>query len=245
MIEQDLSRFDRARADYEAPQADLQNAAPGDAEIPFCRGQDLRGKSILLSEPNGLGDTLQFFRFVTELVRRGARVTFLESRPSLRKILGDFGAQVRFVERLDEPRFDFPCWLWNLAHYLRIHSMDQLSAATPFRGLPDAVEIRQLKGIDEGADPFVDSAAALQTLDLLVTADTSVTHVAGATDRPVWLALNTVSDWRWMLDRSDSPWYPTFHLFRQARPGDWSTVFKDMADSLGLPVPGRLAMRQG
>jgi ADP-heptose:LPS heptosyltransferase len=91
----------------------------------------------------------------------------------------------------------------------------------------------------------MDSAAALQTLDLLVTADTSLTHVAGATGRPVWLALNTVPDWRWMLDRSDSPWYPTVHLFRQARPGDWSTVFKDMADSLELLVPGRLAMRQG
>jgi len=62
---------------------------------------------------------------------------------------------------------------------------------------------------------FCDTAALLGQLDLLVTVDTSVAHLAGALGRPVWLLLPRVPDWRWMLDRDDSPWYPSMRLFRQ------------------------------
>src|SRR5262249_35099339 len=69
-------------------------------------------------------------------------------------------------------------------------------------------------------------------LDLIVTSDTAVAHLAGALGRPVWVALKHVPDWRWMIDREDSPWYPTARLFRQTRAGDWDEVFARVAAAL-------------
>ena len=76
------------------------------------------------------------------------------------------------------------------------------------------------------------TAAALENLDLLISVDTSIAHLGGALARPVWLALARGPDWRWMLDREDSPWYPTFRLFRQDKPGAWVPLFERMADAL-------------
>ena len=73
-----------------------------------------------------------------------------------------------------------------------------------------------LDGLDEGPDGFLDTAAVMANLDLVITSDTSIAHLAGALGRPVWVALRLVPDWRWMLDRADSPWYPTMRLFRQS-----------------------------
>jgi tetratricopeptide (TPR) repeat protein len=78
---------------------------------------------------------------------------------------------------------------------------------------------------DSGPDAFVDTAAMMQNLDLIVTCDTSIAHLAGALGRPVWVILKDVPDWRWLLDRQDSPWYPTMRLFRQKERGDWDEVF--------------------
>lgn len=83
-----------------------------------------------------------------------------------------------------------------------------------------------------GRDGFLDVAAVMQRLDLVITSDTSIAHLAGALARPTWLALKHVPDWRWMLERSDSPWYPTMRLFRQPRPGDWVGVFNRMSEEL-------------
>ncbi len=71
---------------------------------------------------------------------------------------------------------------------------------------------------------FADTAALVACLDLVVTADTAVAHLAGALGKPVWLLTPFAPDWRWLLARTDSPWYPTMRLFRQRRPGDWSEV---------------------
>ena len=79
-----------------------------------------------------------------------------------------------------------------------------------------------------GPDSFIDVAAVMQTLDLVITSDTSIAHLAGALGRPTWVALKQVPDWRWLLDRDDSPWYPTMRLFRQRRAGDWDDVFERM-----------------
>lgn len=81
-------------------------------------------------------------------------------------------------------------------------------------------------------DDFRDTAAAIQALDLVITVDTSVAHLAGALGRPTWLLLPSVPDFRWMLDREDSPWYPTMRLFRQPQARDWESVFTNVETAL-------------
>ncbi len=83
---------------------------------------------------------------------------------------------------------------------------------------------------------YGDTAAFLDALDLLISVDTSVAHLAGAMGRPVWLLLPKCNDWRWMLDRTDSPWYPTMRIFRQRKLGDWSSVMQEIADVLDVWV---------
>jgi Tfp pilus assembly protein PilF len=92
--------------------------------------------------------------------------------------------------------------------------------------------LETLDGLDAGPDGFLDTAAIMANLDLVITSDTSVAHLAGALGRPVWVALRRVPDWRWMLDRPDSSWYPTMRLFRQTTDGDWPPVFAAMARAL-------------
>lgn len=79
---------------------------------------------------------------------------------------------------------------------------------------------------------FADTAAAIRELDLVITVDTSVAHLAGAMARPVWVLLPYAPDWRWMLHRDDSPWYPSMTLFRQTSPGDWNEVFTRIRQAL-------------
>src|SRR6185312_13510586 len=86
--------------------------------------------------------------------------------------------------------------------------------------------------LDETAGPFMDTAAVMKNLDLVISSDTAIPHLAGALGVPVWVALPFVPDWRWLLDRSDSPWYPTMRLFRQKRPGDWVGVFAEIHAAL-------------
>lgn len=85
---------------------------------------------------------------------------------------------------------------------------------------------------DAGPDAFLDTAAAMEAMDLVITIDTSLAHLAGALGRPIWIALKYVPEWRWLLQRDDSPWYPTARLFRQRAPGDWGDVIADMAEAL-------------
>ena len=86
--------------------------------------------------------------------------------------------------------------------------------------------------IDTGPHAFMDTATLITQLDLVITSDTSIAHLAGALGRPVWVALQYVPDWRWLLDRGDSPWYPSMRLFRQPKPGAWGEVFETMAREL-------------
>jgi hypothetical protein len=79
---------------------------------------------------------------------------------------------------------------------------------------------------------FAETAALVSELDVVVTVDTSLAHLAGAMGKPVWLLLSAVSDWRWLQDRGDSPWYPTARLFRQKTLGDWAPVFADVKAAL-------------
>jgi len=78
----------------------------------------------------------------------------------------------------------------------------------------------------------MDTAAVMQQLDLVITVDTSIAHLAGALGVPVWVILPHTSDWRWMLNRTNSPWYPTMQLFRQPQPGDWQSVIQTIQKNL-------------
>jgi tetratricopeptide (TPR) repeat protein len=86
--------------------------------------------------------------------------------------------------------------------------------------------------LDESAGAFMDTAAIMNNLDLVISSDTAIPHLAGALGIPVWVALPWVPDWRWLLEREDSPWYPSMRLFRQTRQGDWNDVFERMSEAL-------------
>lgn len=86
--------------------------------------------------------------------------------------------------------------------------------------------------MDLGPDAFVDTAAALEHLDLLVCSDTAIPHLAGALGKEVWLLLAHVPDWRWMLQPETCSWYPQMRLFRQRTPGGWDGVMARVADAL-------------
>jgi tetratricopeptide (TPR) repeat protein len=107
---------------------------------------------------------------------------------------------------------------------------------------PGSEQAQQLKGLFEvaepwgsdqpGPGPFPETAALMKALDLVITVDSSAAHLAGALGVPVWSLLAAVSDWRWMLERGDTPWYPTMRLFRQQRLGDWAEVIDRLLPEL-------------
>ncbi|HEX3726118.1 MAG TPA: tetratricopeptide repeat protein [Pirellulales bacterium] len=97
--------------------------------------------------------------------------------------------------------------------------------------------------LDEHHGAFMDTAAVMRNLDLVITSDTATAHLAGALGVPVWVAISTRPDWRWFRNRADSPWYPTMRVFRQASADDWSTVFKRLAADASALVERSLSVR--
>jgi tetratricopeptide (TPR) repeat protein len=97
-------------------------------------------------------------------------------------------------------------------------------------------ERNELIHLGDDFKTFAETAAAVHNLDLIITADTSMAHLAGAMGKPTWLMLNYLPDWRWMLERTDSPWYPSMRLFRQPAPGDWQSVFEALGRALQAHV---------
>jgi hypothetical protein len=86
---------------------------------------------------------------------------------------------------------------------------------------------------------FADTAALIANLDLVIAVDTAVVHLAGAMGKPVWTLLPFVPDWRWLLEREDSPWYPTMRLFRQSSWGDWDSVITRVVEALSQWIKNR------
>jgi len=297
-------------ADYEG-RIDMAEAGPH----PFvagcprltdirCGDGTLRGKRILVWGEQGLGDILQFSRYLPMLVAEGADVTFAVT-PKLHRLLQSLGPAIRLVDRPPAEPFDFQSplmslprafgtggdsipaaipyltadpdriadwrprlgsahrklgvfWQGNPAGKADLGRSPPLAAFAPLAAIPDValISLQKFHGLDQlaalpasmqvatpgpdvdaGADAFVDTAAIMASLDLIVTSDSSVAHLAGALGRPVWLALKSVPDWRWLLDRQDCPWYPTMRLYRQRTPGDWNDVFARMAADLAAIVP--------
>ena len=258
---------------------------------------DLRNKSIFIYREQGLGDSIQFCRFVKHLSDTGAKVFFAPHGPLkwiMRSMAGEFEvcdfADPHLETDYHAPLLSLPayftahapssqapylfpsdqnvlkwraglgsegfkigvCWQGStgkadfgrsipLAHFhalsnipgVRLISLHKGDGERQLGALPPQMNIETLgSDFDSGPDGFYDTAAVMKSLDLVVTSDTAVAHLAGALGAPVWVALKSAPDWRWMMDRTDSPWYPTMRLFRQQTAGDWERVFADMQAAL-------------
>ena len=265
---------------------------------PLWKGEQLPDKTLLLHAEQGLGDTLQFLRYIELAAQRVGRVFLLIQTP-----LTSLAVLPPNVELAHEgqrlPAFDVVCALLSLPHLLgtdhlnipttipylkldtvRSHSWESrfashkglrvglvwagnpshkndsnrsiaFSALAPLLAL-DGVQFYSFqvgerskdlatlppdiaaKVHDLSADlrDFGDTAAALQHVDVLVCVDTSIAHVAGALGLPVWLLLPWMPDWRWMLHREDTPWYPSMRILRQPQYRDWGSVITTLTQDL-------------
>ncbi len=271
-------------------------SVPRTFEQPRWDGSPLHGETILIYADAGLGDTIQFARFLPLMKERCGSVVF-ECQPALTALLEGIPGVDRVVPAgAKTPPFDVQIPLLSLPLQFNITLAD-LPAKVPYVAVdPRLVEnwakklakknglyigivwqgsqnqnadlrstkLRYFEGlahvagihlvnlqVGPGSEQLVDApfpiidmggifnrnsmedmAATMMNLDLVITVDTSAAHLAGALGIPVWVALSYVSCWRWLLDRADSPWYPTMRLFRQSRFGDWDDVFKQIAVQL-------------
>jgi hypothetical protein len=131
-----------------------------------------------------------------------------------------------------------------LTHFAPLAQLPGVQLLSLQKG-PGSEELQSLGGqfniidlgrqLDESTGAFVETAAVLKNLDLLIVCDTAIAHVAGALGVKVWLAVGNVPDWRWLIGRHESPAYPSLRLFRQTTFGDWPGVFRRMAEALQEP----------
>jgi len=290
---------------------------------PAWRGEvSLSGKTILLYSEQGLGDTLQFCRYIQPVAALGANILLLIPAP-LCKLLADMPGVCQVLTADDSlPDFDYHCPLPSLPlafntrltsipaanRYLTAdadkvrHWRQQLGPKTrpriglvwcgnasfendqqrsmtlaefvsllPDSGFDYICLQKQLKDSDRETlldypdirffgkqlQDFSDTAALITCLDLVISTCTSVPHLSAALGKPTWILLAANPDWRWLLNRDDSPWYTTVKLFRQTQPGDWRSVLQTVKQQLLLThkpmelfvislarTPQRLAMFQ-
>lgn len=267
----------------------------GDAAVPIWRGdQPLAGHSLLVVTEQGLGDTLQFCRYIGLLADRGATVT-LEADDALAGLLTGVNGIAQVVSDARAlKRFDFKCSLLSLPSAFKT-TLDSIPAPPRYihvdeknvarwqlrlgcrvrprigivwsgnpkmqpydrhRSMPlsklleylprefayfclqteirenDRAVLAASNFIENYAADFVDTAALCECMDLIISVDTSLVHLAGALGRPTWALLPFMPDWRWFLEREDSPWYPSTRLYRQTAIGDWDGVLARVADDL-------------
>ncbi len=116
---------------------------------------------------------------------------------------------------------------------VRLISLQKNDGVEQLKTMPEGMKVETLgDDFDAGPDAFFDTAAVIKNLDLVITSDTAIAHLAGAMGCPVWVALKYAPDWRWMLEGGVSPWYPTMRLFRQNKRDDWEQVFNEMQSEL-------------
>lgn len=274
------------------------------------QGQACRSQSILVEAEQGLGDSLNFVRYLPRLQAQGARVCLRVQRPLLELMQSSFPALHIIAMDASAPACDFRMPLLSLPHYFGT-TLENLPAEVPYlypaaerrdcwkgrlavysdririgvvwgsnpinikekrRAIPAEIFARLLEvdgvfffGLKKEKNPedealtaclpkeeagrFIDlapelidlqeTAAIMANLDLVITCDTSIPHLAGALARPVWLLLPFDADWRWLLDRDDSPWYPTMRIFRQPSPGAWEPVIDKVRNELASLVRKR------
>jgi Flp pilus assembly protein TadD len=256
-------------------------------------GLDPFGQTLLLYGEGGLGNVIQFARYIPLLAEQGARV-IVECQPELVPLLAGLRGAWKVIACGEPPPAHdahFPLaslpFMWGTTHptiparvpylsleplstrwrdivrqvpgfrvgvcwkgsqrtaHLRGRSFDPRHllplASVPGVSLinlqhgetpPSEVPIDTLPGLEPHSMQLSDVAAVIGHLDLVVTCDTSLAHLAGALGIPVWVALKFSACWRWMLNRENSPWYPTMRLFRQKMPGEWESVFVGMSSIL-------------
>ena len=124
-----------------------------------------------------------------------------------------------------------------LTHFAKLAKLEGIHLISLQRGpgteqLSSFAAAIHVVDFDEASGPFMDTAAIMINIDLVISSDSAVAHLAGALGVPVWVALPAVPDWRWLLKRDDSPWYPTMRLFRQTRAGNWDDVFERIVGEL-------------
>jgi hypothetical protein len=136
----------------------------------------------------------------------------------------------------DAFRRSFPLRLFErLSHIagVRLISVHKGAGESQLQALPPGMAVETPgPGFAEGPDGFLDTAAVIAAMDLIITSDTVIPHLAGALGVPTWLAAAKVPDWRWLLERDDSPWYPGMRIFRQPQSGDWTGAFTQMEMAL-------------
>jgi|ERR1039458_6289380 tetratricopeptide (TPR) repeat protein len=256
---------------------------------PQWQGEPLTGARILLHAEQGLGDTLQFLRYVPMVQAAGGRV-ILDVPKTLYRLAAESNGHESIIATGESlPSFEWHCPLMSLPLAFKT-SLQSLPAQVPYLKVPeqaveDAVNVQwtdcglrvglvwsgnpkyaedrnrsiplpsfnsllQIEGIQffslqigpaasqlaeivapladlgPGIGDMADTAARIARLDLVITVDTAVAHLAGALGVQVWVLLPLVPDWRWLMNREDSPWYPTARLFRQLRFGDWDSVME-------------------
>lgn len=132
------------------------------------------------------------------------------------------GIPLALLSHLNQPR-------------IRFYSLQQKEGLEQINELPHNFPIIFFDStFDSSHGPFIDTAAVMTHLDLIITVDTAVAHLAGALARPVWLLLPYATDWRWIHERKDSPWYPTMRIFKQQHPFDWESVITQVKKELFL-----------
>jgi len=182
--------------------------------------------------------------FGTEVQNVPAGVPYLKAEESLvaewREKLGtaDFKIGVSWHGSAHSGGRSFP--LPDLAEIasipgVRLISLQKGAGSEQLHQLPPGMCVEDLGPAYDAGD-FAQTAAVIAALDLVVTCDTAIAHLAGALGRPTWVALKHSADWRWLVDRDDSPWYPTARLFRQSATGDWQSVFVAIARNLAERV---------
>jgi tetratricopeptide (TPR) repeat protein len=268
------------------------------AQPLWTGAEDISGKTLFCYIEQGLGDAIQYYRYVRLALERGARVVLsvptqlvellkratpsveligwgevpyaFDSHIPLASIPLAVGMIVDTIPAADHYLTAEPAriaqWKEKIgSHGLRIGIAWQgnnlvmgsegksfsVAALAPIAAMPGVRLIglqknagsEQLKALpagmtvetydfDNGPDAFLDTAAMMMACDMVISADTAPAHLAGALGAPTWVALKHVPDWRWFLDRTDSPWYPSLRLFRQPVLNDWTNVFAAMAREL-------------
>ncbi len=246
-------------------------------------GRPFRGRRLLVRCYHGLGDTIQFARFLPVLGTLASEVT-VWAQPVLLPLLASLPGERRLLPLHDgtpEVDYDVDIELMEIPYALRL-TLETIPRQVPYlcvwsargrraeqfsvglvaragdwdarRSVPNHLlaAIARVPGvaafnlqIDQPIPGTIDLshpdpltlARRLLTLDLVITVDTMVAHLAGALAVPVWTLLPTEADWRWMDDRLDSPWYRTMRLFRQRRNGAWPSVLQDVIAELQRTIP--------